>query len=160
MPIMFLFKEVVLKHTCCVMRFMGVLQLPWIRRTIFTYPFKLETWIWMGPEDSHANIMCPNLLLMIMCAWYVCVPRRICATICFANHWPSFLFLSVLWCFLFIKFGTASFIGQHLKKLEIFNKRMDSQDHPILLHTWTSNFFIVFASLPNCRRAPGLHMVS
>jgi hypothetical protein len=65
-----------------------------------------------------------------------------------------------LWCFLFIKFGTASFIGQHLKKLEIFNKRMDSQDHPILLHTWTSNFFIVFASLPNCRRAPGLHMVS
>jgi hypothetical protein len=47
-----------------------------------------------------------------------------------------------------------------LKKLEIFNKRMDSQDHPILLHTWTSNFFIVFASLPNCRRAPGLHMVS
>ncbi len=114
MPIMFLFNEVVLKHTCCVMLFTGVLQLPWIRRTIFTYTFKQEIGIWMGLKDSHANIMCPNLLL-IVCTWYVCVPRCICARICFANHCPSFFFLSVSWCFLFIKFGTASFIGQHLK---------------------------------------------
>ncbi len=60
MPIIFKFKEVVLKHTCCVMLFMGVLQLPWIRSTILTYPLKVEIGIWMGPEDSHANIMCPT----------------------------------------------------------------------------------------------------
>jgi len=89
---MFQFKEVVLEHTCCVMLFMGVLQQPWIRSTIFTYPFKLEIGIWMGPQDSHANIMCPTQSINRM---------HLCHNM-FVNHCPLFLFLSLSSCFVFL----------------------------------------------------------
>jgi hypothetical protein len=86
---------------------MGVLQLPWIRSTNFTYPFKLEIGIWMGPEASNANIMCPTQSIVDSMAhsMYVSrdafVPQYVCQPFALL-----FLFLSLSWvlCF-FIKFG-------------------------------------------------------
>jgi hypothetical protein len=74
----------------------GVLQQPWIRSTIFTYPFKLEIGIWMGPQDSHANIMCPTQSINRM---HLC-HNMFCQPLPFVAFSLPFLVL----CF-FIKFG-------------------------------------------------------
>ncbi len=71
-------------------------------RYSFTYPLKVEMGIWMGPEDSHANIMCPtqsivdSVHIVCMCGEMQVVPQYVRQPLPFVSFSLPFLVLSFL----------------------------------------------------------------